>query len=235
MLRRITYRAFSLELLLEHGHSHGHSHGPVALPENAKIGDVVPHTGRQRADSMSSLYQHPAQTRAQVIETAQEFGYGRSADEGGFRGAMSPPSGHSRTNSNTRRSNKRGGSLSRPRPGRLGSGNNIPPLPGSNEVRSPHPQSVSSSLTPSVPSPASPSTAVADSPPVSKILEEDQSHAEYTHQQLAKNSNDAEQGKVHNHSSDDEEHEHDHSSGGHGHDHGSMNMRGVFLHVLGDA
>ena len=42
----------------------------------------------------------------------------------------------------------------------------------------------------------------------------------------------------HSHGTDDK---HDHSghshgeSGGHGHDHGSMNMRGVFLHVLGDA
>jgi zinc transporter 1 len=81
-------------LTLEHGHSHGHSHGPVALPvDSAEDGEGA--KPRERADSMSSLYQHPAQTRAQVIETAHEFGYGR--DESSFMGAMSPPpSGSSR-------------------------------------------------------------------------------------------------------------------------------------------
>ncbi len=176
---------------------------------------------------MSSLYQHPAQTRAQVIETAQEFGYGRSADDNGFMGAMSPPSGHTRTNSNTRRSSKRGGSLSRPRPGRPSSENNIPPLPGSNEVRSPHAQSVTSS--------ASTSTAVADTPPASKAIEEEHDHSGHDHQHLAKDVNDAEQGNAHGHSHEGEEHGHSHAQGGHGHDHGSMNMRGVFLHVMGDA
>lgn len=40
----------------------------------------------------------------------------------------------------------------------------------------------------------------------------------------------------HDHGEEGHDHEHDHTEGGGGgHDHGSMNMEGVFLHVLGDA
>jgi len=175
---------------------------------------------------MSSLYQHPAQTRAAVIETAQEFGYGRQGDnEGGFMGAMSPPSGHSRTMSNSRRNNKRGGSISRPRENvRKSSGNFGPPAPGANEIRSPHAPSNSSSATSS--------TAVTETP-LSKPDDHDHDHADPGHQHLAKDSNDAEQGKAHDHSHQGKDQGHSH--GGDGHSHGSMNMRGVFLHVLGDA
>ena len=177
---------------------------------------------------MSSLYQHPAQTRAQVIETAQEFGDGRQSDESGFRGAMSPPSGHSRTMSNSRRNNKRRGSLSRPRvAGRMNSGNVVPPAPGISEVLSPHAPSNSSA--------ASASTAVADTP-LLKHADHDHESAEDVREHLAKDANEAEQGVADGHSHEDGHgHGHGHGHGGHGHDHGSMNMRGVFLHVLGDA
>ena len=213
----------------EHGHSHSHSHGAVALPDGPVEGDSSdPQTGRPRADSMSSFYQHPAQARAQVIETAQEFGYGRSTDDSGFMGAMSPPSGHHhlRTNSNTRRSNKRE-SLSRPRPvARMSSGPaKIPPAPGVNEVHSPHVAQSASSNT-------STTTAVADTPST-KAVEHEHEHSGHDHQHLAKDSNDAEQGKAHDHSHENQGHSHEGEE--HGHDHGSMNMRGVFLHVLGDA
>lgn len=112
--------------MIEHGHSHGHSHGPVALPIDAAEDGEGGKPRRERADSMSSLYQHPAQTRAQVIETAHEFGYGR--DESSFMGAMSPP-----PHGNSRRPH---GSISR-KPHRHGSGPTVAPMPGTNETRSP--------------------------------------------------------------------------------------------------
>lgn len=158
---------------------------------------------------MSSLYQHPAQTRAQVIETAAEYAYGQSRDSADF-GAMSPPSG--RSTSQNRRHVRANSGRSRNAPQQL----------------TPHTESAS----------ASGSSATA-------IEEHNHSHDDgHSH---AKNASDAEQGKPHSHSHDDEDHGHDHGSsghgdgghghshGGHGHSHGSMNMQGVFLHVLGDA
>jgi zinc transporter 1 len=152
---------------------------------------------RRRSDSMSSLYQHPAQTRAQVIETAQEFGYGQHVDFG-----QSPPS-----SSQTRRHARSQSGRSR----------NGPHLKPHTEVNS-----------------TSGSNATA-------VDEHDHSHADgHSH---AKSASDAEEG--HGHSHGEEEHGHDHGSaggddhghshGGGGHSHGSMNMQGVFLHVLGDA
>jgi zinc transporter 1 len=129
---------------------------------------------RRRSDSMSSLYQHPAQTRAQVIETAQEFGYGQHVRNG-------------------------------------------PHLKPHTEVNS-----------------TSGSSATA-------VDEHDHSHADgHSH---AKTASDAEEGHGHSHGEEDHGHDHGsaggddhgHSHGGGGHSHGSMNMQGVFLHVLGDA
>ncbi|WWD18017.1 hypothetical protein CI109_102464 [Kwoniella shandongensis] len=216
-----------LFLFHEHGHSHGHSHGAVALPEGETDNDDTP----ERENSVSELYQHPAQTRAQVIETAAEFGYGQpalsSSYESGLASIKSPP-GHGRASSASRR-NKRS-SISRPRQGRLGSASRIPPVPGQNEDLPPV------GMDNSVSSTASTSTAVAESSsgkgvtPISEGHEhEHDDHDGHGHSHdatttLAKNSNDAEAG-----------HGHDHGHGGHGHSHGSMNMRGVFLHVVGDA
>lgn len=190
---------------------------------------------------MSSLYAHPAQTRAHLIETAQEFGYGKNdASDTGFMGAMSPPTTHNRASSISAQARKaKHGSSSRPRTARNNSASAItPPAPGQNEVRPPtsskhqHSHDVPSST-------ASSSTAAAT---------ETNGHAGHDHAghnhangeahnhahaksggKLAKDAAHAEEGHGHDHS---------HGSGGHshgGHSHGSMNMRGVFLHVLGDA
>jgi zinc transporter 1 len=212
------------DIRIEHGHSHGghsHDHGKIALPED----DEHPE-GRQRADSMSSLYQHPAQTRAQVIETAAEFGYGRHEESPTASFAKSPPShnhGHGRANSASRRSARQGSGSSRPRNKRAGSGNAIPPVPGHNEVLAPHHEEDST---------ASSGTAVEDGESSGSPVVD--SHAGHNHGKslaLAKNVEEAEHG--HSHDGDDG---HGHGGGdGHGHSHGSMNMRGVFLHVLGDA
>lgn len=210
-----------LFLFHEHGHSHGHSHGPVALP--SEDGETTPKTGRrERSDSMSSLYQHPAQTRAQVIETAHEFGYGRDGDSS-LIGAMSPPTTHHRAGSLSKRAH---GSISRPRGHRHGSG----PTP----------------LTTDVGSSASTNTAIAEVSPGIKAA--DAKHNGHSHKH-AKDVNAAEQGgDSHDHAHGHEGHDHGenrhdhgdddghgHSHGGHGHSHGSMNMQGVFLHVMGDA
>lgn len=165
---------------------------------------------------MSSLYQHPAQTRAQVIETAAEYAYGQNRDSADF-GAMSPTSGHLRSNSQPRRHVRAGSGRSR----------NTPQL-------TPHTETTSAT--------GSSNTAVED---------HGHSHSHDGHEHLAKNDNDAEQGKPHFHGHEGHDHDHDHdghdhgaaenggeaghSHGGHGHSHGSMNMQGVFLHVLGDA
>ena len=161
---------------------------------------------------MSSLYQHPAQTRAQVIETAAEYAYGQNRDSGDF-GAMSPPA-HGRSNSQPRRHVRAGSGRAR----------NATQL-------TPHTETTSAS--------GSSNTAVE---------EHGHSHSHDGHDHLAKDDNDAEQGKPHSHGAKGHDHDHDHdhdhgavenggghSHGGHGHSHGSMNMQGVFLHVLGDA
>jgi solute carrier family 30 (zinc transporter), member 1 len=76
----------------EHGHSHGPDHGAstsptaemsarVASPETPAVGSgVIPLTTqisrlsrRTRADSIQSLYGHPAQTRQAVVQAAEEY------------------------------------------------------------------------------------------------------------------------------------------------------------------
>jgi zinc transporter 1 len=220
----------------EHGHSHGHSHGPVALPVDDADDGTPLNSGRPRADSMSSLYAHPAATRAQVIETAAEFGYGKvqSPTDEGFSGPMSPPVKHGRVGSVSRRIKR--DSSSRPGSRRQGSQSVVVPQPGSNETLPPHDLSLSST--------ASTATAVQSS----VHGHDHDEHAGHKHSNgsagkqdkhvhMAQDIGTAEEGHDHDH--DEAGHDHSHGgesgSGGHGHSHGSMNMRGVFLHVLGDA
>jgi len=204
--------------MTEHGHSHGHSHGPVALPVDSAEDVEGGKARRERADSMSSLYQHPAQTRAQVIETAHEFGYGR--DESSFKGAMSPPAGNQQRGASGRRAH---GSISR-KPHRHNSGPTVAPMPGSNETRAPTNAESSS---------ASTSTAVEGASPP---LKADVTHGSHGHSHAKDAVSAAEEGHAHG---DDDGHSHGkddgHGHSGGGHSHGSMNMHGVFLHVLGDA
>ncbi|ORX34276.1 cation efflux protein [Kockovaella imperatae] len=257
-----------LFLFHEHGHSHGdHSHGSGSDEHVPSRGEIqLPTNRNERSDSVASqLYQHPAQTRAQVIEAAQEAGYGREEISSSFMGnPMSPPSGsgsHRRSMSQGQnRRSKHQSISSRPRPARHGSGNIVPPAVGTNEIREPRqrPQSVpaakpvgSSGLDGSS-SASSDTTAVVESG-------SNHSHAkDHDHKHKhSKDVNQAEQGgHAHQHDHDHDHdhghthgeavnsgHDHDHSHGGgghghghgHGHSHGSMNMRGVFLHVLGDA
>jgi zinc transporter 1 len=212
--------------MVEHGHgghSHSHDHGAISLPADSE--ETAPTEQRQRADSMSSLYQHPAQVRANLIETAQEYGYGKPAsDENtGFMGAMSPPSSHHRQSSMSRQNKKRG---SQGGSKKIISQATIPAL-GTDDIRSP----VSANREVEVPS-----EAVDDG--------HGHDHA-HKHKHMAVNASDAEAGHGDHGHGHDHSHEghgshgshgsHGHSGGGGGHSHGSMNMRGVFLHVLGDA
>jgi zinc transporter 1 len=219
----------------DHGHSHGHSHSPLKLQEDPiNESDTLASKGsgrrqRERADSMSSLYAHPAQTRASVIETAQEFGYGRSnkPDEGRAADPLSPSSvSHHRTSSVSRKNASRGPG-SRPRTNRMGGSGKIMAEPGDGATKSP--------LSP--PLPRQDSTPGSSGIRGSTVVTEpvgDHDHAGHTH--LAKSASQAEEGTAHAREHGEEDgHGHSHESGGHGHSHGSMNMRGVFLHVLGDA
>ncbi|WWC86110.1 uncharacterized protein L201_000981 [Kwoniella dendrophila CBS 6074] len=239
-----------LFLFHEHGHSHGHSHGAIALPD-----DDDESGEEDREDSVNDLYQHPAETRAQIIETAQEFGYGQSHQhsgslESGIPNIKSPPNHHHRGLSNSRRSGggSRHGSISRPTEIRKGSASRIPPSAGQNDTLPPvGNNNKNGSSSPQ----SSTNTAVTESAPAALgksklVLNHSDSHDhdhdhdhEHEHDHgngknkkaLAKNASDAENGHSHDH----DDLGHDHGHGGHGHSHGSMNMRGVFLHVLGDA
>ncbi|WVW82148.1 hypothetical protein I302_104154 [Kwoniella bestiolae CBS 10118] len=217
-----------LFLFHEHGHSHGHSHGAIALPT-----DDDEDAEEEREDSVSELYQHPAETRAQIIETAQEFGYGQnnqlSSSLDSANGIKSPPNHHHRALSNSRRSKRNGSVSSRPTEIRKGSASRIPPTAGQNDTLPPVGGSAST---------ASSATAVTESGPAaltkSKLSTSHSHDHDHEHDHgnnnklLASTASDAENGHSH-------DHDHGHGHGGHGHSHGSMNMRGVFLHVLGDA
>lgn len=203
------------DTVTEHGHSHGgHSHGPVALPVQAdepldQSSDAVV-VRRKRADSIDSLYQHPAETRAQIIETAHNLS--QSVDETSF--LSKSPRDHTGRHPSISRRNY--GSVSRTR--QSVSKNVKVPNPGSNETIPPPSTSTEGSS-------AGTSTAVDDTAvntptnDVVKAHDHDHDHAD--------SADAAERGgnhAGHNHG----------AAGGHG-SHGSMNMHGVFLHVLGDA
>jgi len=86
---------FGLFLFHEHGHDHGHSHGK-ATPTSSKPAsirsanddqapkvstpprNISPSHPRQRTSSYSSLYGHPAATRASLVQTAEEIRLARS-------------------------------------------------------------------------------------------------------------------------------------------------------------
>lgn len=213
----------------DHGHSHGgHSHGAVALPDDAdETASLI-----SRDDSVSDLYQHPAQTRAQVIETAQEFGYGgtqlsSSLDSRAGYLAKSPNAGgHGRTGSASRRTKR--GSFSRAGGhSRLGSANVVPPVPGQNDVLPPVGGDGNSTSSSTVVDNGKKKASKKDDHDQDRDREQEQGSD--NGKKLAGNASDAESG--HTHGSPAEHGRH----GGHGHSHGAMNMRGVFLHVVGDA
>ncbi|KAL1407704.1 Zinc resistance conferring protein [Vanrija albida] len=215
-----------LILFHEHGHSHGgHSHGPVALPVEAdepldQSSDAVA-VRRKRADSIDSLYQHPAETRAQIIEAAH--GLSQSVDETSF--LSKSPRDHTGRHPSISRRNY--GSVSRTRSsgGVTQINKNVKaPNPGSNETIPPPSSGEDSSS-------AGASTAVdetaVNTPNNTDIVKANDHDHDHDH---ADSADAAERGG--NHAG------HNHGAGGHGHghgSHGSMNMHGVFLHVLGDA
>jgi zinc transporter 1 len=203
-----------LVLFHEHGHSHGgHSHGPpkktgpIALPDDDdEVAEPTP-IPRPRADSMSSLYQHPAETRAQIIEAAR---LGTSLDDGSFLGSMASPP----VSTSTRR-NKHSSMSSRARQ----SLSMRAPAPGSNETIPPTQGSTTDEVL------VSPKAVLA----VPHDHDHDHDHA-HAH---AHDHDDAERG--HSHDDGHDHAKENGAGGGHGHGHGHMNMHGVFLHVLGDA
>ncbi|KAJ9127014.1 hypothetical protein QFC24_001245 [Naganishia onofrii] len=204
-----------------HGHSHGHSHShgdvrsgdnaieanPSTTDENAEVSSGGrPIARRERSDSFGSLYGHPALTRAAVIETAQEFGYGRSPPAKGtrdsFNMAFSPTgpedSTHGTANPITHHSRSKSAQHKR---------------------KSVSPPDESSRLT-NGSQPISYAAVVKKS---TKIDDNGHDHANGKKHSHSEDHSEAEAGG------------HSHGGGGHGHSHGNMNAQGVFLHVLGDA
>ncbi|PWN41271.1 cation efflux protein [Ceraceosorus guamensis] len=204
------------------GHSHGHSHGTKALPSStsgagstaadnieeraeseASAATVVASpsaNGRRRQDSVSSLFGHPATTRAYVVKAAQELGYEQPA-----RGERERLNTNAATGSST------------------GYGSTV----HAHDIESGH-------------------AANATKKGRSWLGQKSKAHA-HAHDEDG-NEHSQEHGHSHDHSDEEHGHSHNHggdgghshgghghSHGGHSHSHGSMNMQGVFLHVLGDA
>ncbi|KAH8082235.1 cation efflux protein [Filobasidium floriforme] len=230
-----------LFLFHEHGHgghSHGHSHdhppstveapidrspspnGTKALPRSSSIPSRPAH-GRGRSDSFGSLYGHPAQTRAAVIEAAHEYGYGRPSGNGSI---------------------SLGGSAFSPRD-EAGAGplspNSVGPTNGGINSFSHHARTKSNKTpvgrTERITEEAADHDHSAHAGHDHSHDEHDHDHAQAGAGKHAHDHDEAEAGHAHG----DDDHGHSHGAGGghggHGHSHGNMNMRGVFLHVLGDA
>ncbi|KAH9898035.1 cation efflux protein [Cubamyces lactineus] len=175
-----------LFLFHEHGHDHGHAHGNVsptaskpASVHSVEDGQTTPRAtaptpsprpkSRERSASYSSMYGHPAATRASIVQAANEVARARS---------VSPSRG-----TRMSRSRSRGGRASM------------------DDIRDESPSD----------STASEQRTVNEATP---LLHDDNASEESVPQSL------------HGHGG--------HSHGG-GHAHGSMNMRALVLHVLGDA
>lgn len=236
-----------LFLFHEHGHSHGPSHGPVKLPDDDVEGGATSPGLPQdhgRNESVSSLYQHPAQTRAQVIETAQEYGYGRSHDDSVLSRAMSPPAGRRSGSISGRSHSRHGHSHKRSEAEHRKSDGAVPRIGSSAESTN-----SDSTLRPAG-GPAKPDDGCGDIGHPHHARDADaaeqgkgshaHSHGPNTPNGTSVKANGHSHGHGHGHTDADHDahaHGHDHTggSGGGGHDHGNMNMRGVFLHVMGDA
>jgi zinc transporter 1 len=215
---------------------------------------------------MSSLFQHPAQTRAQVIEAAHEYGLGRPAhmhDDtvgSGFNGPMSPPTHHGHGRSGSMSGKRTQGS-------KLGAKAGLVPLSASTSAQSGQganngsvqqdganaagAMSYAQAAHHAVEEETQSSTSTAVSNGNGHNHPHKHDHGKDGKSKLAKDASAAEAGDGHDHAhghghdhshaghgAQGEEHDHAHDGyghGGHGHSHGSMNMHGVFLHVLGDA
>ncbi|RPD64938.1 cation efflux protein [Lentinus tigrinus ALCF2SS1-6] len=180
-----------LFLFHEHGHDHGHNHGqgsPSAskapsIHSDAGDGQTTPRPvssspvarpkSRERSASYSSLYGHPAATRASIVQAAHEVARARS---------QSP--------SRVGRSRSRAGRASM-------------------DMDDDRDESSSGSST------SEQRTMHETTPLLADDAASDDSHVH---------------GNGHANG-----HGHGHGHGGHGHSHGSMNMRALVLHVLGDA
>ncbi|CAO1624019.1 unnamed protein product [Sympodiomycopsis kandeliae] len=197
-----------------HGHAHSHSQSAQAIPNgkqkkqindadlSTSVGASQPHS---RKDSAGSLYGHPAQTRAKVVQTAQDMGYDRSGKApsiaGGERDRLL--SRDSASGAEYGSTSERDIEAGTPRKSKKASANGSGLLGRKNVVHEEHREDNDNGDDdddlPSV------RTAIAHRLPGGKKS-----------------------------AGDDHGHSHGGGGGGHSHD-GDMNMRGVFLHVLGDA
>ncbi|KAF9822046.1 hypothetical protein IEO21_00040 [Rhodonia placenta] len=104
-----------LFLFHEHGHDHGHSHGkesassskPASVRSNGETendpklksvqGTLQQPRSRGRSDSLSSMYGHPAATRASMVQAAQDMASARSPSPNGRGGNSRARKSRSRT------------------------------------------------------------------------------------------------------------------------------------------
>jgi len=199
------------------GHSHSHGESPPSKPPSIKAqhkhvvsesiatgretetSPLLRSTSPRRPDSPespSSMFGHPAQTRAHVFQAAEQAGY-YARSESPLRGlTQSPGSNRLRAQSTT------------------------------------HDHRLSSDLIAHVTEESAPAlySDVLKGPAPGHAHDHHEGHEHA----VAIDMNDAEVGGEHDHG----EHSHSHSHGSsdeHGHSHGSMNMRGLLLHVAGDA
>jgi len=221
-----------LFLFHDHGHAHGgggHSHGshshkrgPIALPEDRAAeegrlptpqGNEIEEYGEEGGHELETdaaedfLYVHPAQARANLV---------RAVHEGGF-GHANSPSSKPRRRSNSLSQSMKGGSKRSQSP-------------------TPHPNGHLDDSQNTI-NPKSYADALKkDAPKTAKLIDVDEHEHEddHGHNHGAHGKQNGHIHGEHSHAGEDG-HSHDEVEEHGGHSHGSMNMRGVFLHVMGDA
>lgn len=202
-------------LLTGHGHNgHTHAHG-----QSQSRSRTSKSSGAQRARSpsvSSVIYVHPAQTRAQIVQVAQDISSSHARSSSLQQRARSsldkePPMSPIRGDVSI---DMESDVQSPTAPGRPSISHSHSHFNASHHSHSHSPEARRSAL----PGLETPSTVRASSPA------HDHPH-NHTHDH--DHDHDHANGSSHGHGG--------HSHGGHGHSHGSMNMRALVLHVMGDA
>lgn len=207
-----------LFLFHDHGHSHGHSHGE-ARGHDQEVAEThqpthstpteITRPRSKSTSSIDSIFVHPAQTRDAVVRQAQQMSYSESNDYLDDEGGDDAEEGVVREEDSV------------PNDTANGNGAVIIDMKGQ---------------APGSPETTRSVTYDSNMPKRKKTASSPGKHSRSrSHSQSLKDIPESNGYTDHQHG-----HKHDHSHGAHGHGHshggnGSLNMRGVFLHVLGDA
>jgi zinc transporter 1 len=234
-----------LFLFHEHGHSHGeaeHSHGedPVRSAEEGHSHVHAEGEEHDVADESGNVEDVLPQVRVAGFRGSEARGFTKSDEDNTTISAKSTNTQHRKSLANSeihaRHRRRTSGSLGRG----FGSVDNIHIHPASFrqeiiQAARREEEEIESEVTeedalldeteaanePSAghASPAKGSTPYQNYGSIGKRASTDYNHASHNH----------------NHTEDESHAAHGHGGGGHGHSHGDLNMRGVFLHVMGDA